>query len=71
MMIFAAIMIMPIQPVLNVWDKILKGKMKWVKPVAVIAVIFISIMAFPTDEVEIQTETVDNRKSDVGIYGRN
>lgn len=55
---FCGVAALPIQPIRDLWDRILPQKLKWIKRVGIIVIFFISMSLIPVTE----TEPTDNVK---------
>lgn len=70
LILLCGIAAMPIEPVRNLWRKLLPEKLKWAKKAGIAILFFVAVMCLPTVETEvpdnptIQTEQGDNQKED-------
>ena len=70
LILLCGIAAMPIEPVRNLWRKLLPEKLKWVKKASIAILFFVAVMCLPTVETEVpdnttvQTEQGDNQKED-------
>ena len=70
LILLCGIAAMPIEPVRNLWKKLLPDKLKWAKKTSIAILFFVAVMCLPTVETDlpdnptVQTEQGDNQKED-------
>jgi len=71
LILLCGIAAMPIEPVRNLWKKLLPDKLKWAKKASIAILFFVAVMCLPTvetdvpDNTTVQTEQGDNQKEDL------